>query len=462
MARLALFLFVASLILVSAIGAEERMLISNQNGHSVELVDLSTLKSLAVTPVGQQPLTVFVTHNRRYGLVASTAFTTNGGDVSVLDLNAPGMPVVATVSRNSRPYGVAATPDSKLALVTRMNGSTPELQLVDLTATPPVDLGQPIVIPNGRSAYGVAVSPDNRTAYVLDFSGTTLTVFDLTVSPPAVVKQLGTNKSAIFLTLSNDGRRLVIASIATPAQAGVWNTESVIPVKTGNVAVGSNPGAIPAFDPGNTYAVLAAAAGKSVHAIDAHSVPPAALGTVLSVGSDLRGITVTTDGLAAWAAARSGNQLVEVDMSNPRQPIKTGRTLSVASGPNSLFTFGEVHAHGIPSLGTTYPIQVSSPPNAGKAYILAASFSSRPGFPLGTRTVPLNLDNLFTLSQLVPSIFQNFQGVLNANGQAVASLAIPGVPALQGFSFVVAGVIVDPASPMGIGTVTNAEHIVLQ
>ncbi len=462
MIRIALFLILAAAIGLSPAAAGEKILVSNQNNHSAELIDLVTLKSLAVTKVGTQPLTAVVTHDRRYGLVTAVGFTTNAGDVTVLDINTQGMPLVATVSKNARCYGVATTPDSKLAIVTRVAGSTPEFQLVDLTATPPVDLGKPVAIPNGRSAYGAEVSPDGKTAYLLDFSGATLTVLDLTQSPPAVIKQLGTNRSAIFMRLSNDGRRLVVSSITTPAQAGIWNTEGALPVKISNVQIGSNPGAIPSFEPGNGFAVFAAASGRSVHVVDAHSTPPAALGSVGSVGSDLRGVTATTDGLSAWAAARSSNLLVEVDLRNPAAPVLTNRSLTVARGPNSVVAFGEVHAHGIPAVGSTYPVFISSPKDAGKAYILAASFSTRPGIPIGSRTVPLHLDDLFAISQTIPGIFQNFRGFLNASGQAVALLKIPPSPALSGFGFYLAAVVVDSAAPQGIGTISNAEHVVLQ
>jgi len=359
MTRTTPFLALALALVAVAAPAEERMLVSNQNADSAQLIDLTTLKSLAVTAVGRQPLTAAVTADRRYGLIASVGYTTNAGDVSVLDLVAANMPVIATVSKNSRAYGVTATPDSKLALVTRVNGSTPELQLVDLTSSPPQDLGQPIALPGGRSAYGVEVSPDGKTAYVLDYSAAMLTVFDLTQSPPVVLKQLATNPSAIFLRLSNDGRRLVIASIASTAQVGVWNTESLIPTKLGNVPVGSNPGAIPSFDPGNRYAVAVAASSHTATVIDAHSSPPAALGTSPQFGSDLRGVTVTTDGLAAWGACRSCSQLFEIDLSRPTQPQMTSRTISVASGPNSVVAFGEVHAHGVPGIGTPHPVQCS-------------------------------------------------------------------------------------------------------
>jgi len=462
MNRPTLFLALALAGLAGLAPAGEKILISNQNNDSAELFDLVTLKSLAVTKIGRQPLTATVTYDRRFGLVASVGYTTNAGDVSVLDLTATGLPVVATVSSNSRAYGVEAAPNSKYAIVTRVQGTTAQLQLVDLASSPPADLGSPIAIPGGRSAYGVQISPDGNTAYVLDFSGATLSVFDLTKSPPTVIKQLATNGSAIFLRLSNDGRRLVIASIASPAQAGVWNTESLIPVKTGNVPVGSNPGAIPSFDPGNRFAAVIASGGQTVTVIDAHSTPPVALGTTPQFGGDLRGVTVTTDGLTAWGACRSCSKLFEIDVSTPSKPTVTSRTFTVASGPNSLVAFGEIHAHGVPAIGTPHLIYFASPNDAGKSYLLAASFSSRPGFPLGSRTVPLNLDSLFALSRLVPSLFQNFTGVLSAKGQATAAVNIPAVPALRGFSFVVAGVVIDPIAPQGIGTITNAERIVVQ
>jgi hypothetical protein len=449
-----------------SVHAGEKLLICNHTNGTAELVDLVSLKSLAVQPVGAQPNTPAVTHDRRYALIASfgrMAAPNLDGDVAIFDLTKPGLPAVTRVSRNSRPIAVDTTPDSRLAIVGRMNNQNQaELVLIDLTVSPPSELGKPVPLPNTRSVYGIQVTPDGKRAFVLDLSGAQLTVVDLATSPPVILKQLATNRSPIYMRLSNDGRRLVVNNINSPAQAGVWNTESLIPTKVGSVNVGNNAGSIPAFEPGNRFALVASASSRDIHVVDAHSTPPVRLGTLGSLDSDLRGITATTSGLYGWVTSRAAHRMSEVDLRQPSSPVLTNRRLTLARGPGNLVAFGEVHAHGAPALGTAYPIFISSPPDPGKAYILGATFNPEPGFPIGNRTIPLSLDPLFGLSQTAPAVFPNFQGILSATGQAAAFVNIPAVPALRGFSFYVAGVIIDPSAPFTIGTVTNAEHVVIQ
>jgi len=466
MTRAALASILILTVCLVALPAGERILICNHSNGTAELVDLTSLKSLAVQPVGAQPNTPAVTHDRRYALVASfgrLAAPNLDGDVAIFDLTSPGMPAVTRVSKNSRPIAVDTTPDSRLAIVGRMtNQNQAELALIDLTTSPPSELGKPVLLPNTRSVYGVQITPDGKLAFVLDLSNAQLSVVDLAQSPPVIIKQLATNPSPIYMRLSNDGRRLVVNNIQSSALAGVWNTESLIPTKVGSVTVGNNAGSIPAFEPGNRFALVASASSRDIHVVDAHATPPARLGTLGSLDSDLRGITATTSGLYAWVTSRASHRMTEIDVRTPSTPVLTNRRLTLANGPGNLVAFGEVHAHGTPALGTAYPILLSSPPDPGRQYVLGATFHPEPGFRIGTRTIPLNLDPLFGLSQTVPAIFQKFQGILNASGQAVAFVNIPAVPALKGFSFYVAGVIIDANAPFMIGTVTNAEHVVIQ
>jgi len=466
MARVFIVLILAGVIPTQVAPAEERILVANLLGHTAELVDPINLRTLATTPVGQQPMTVAVTPDRRFGLVASQGFFAgplSNGSVAVLDLTASGMPVLTSLSVKTQPFGLAVAPDGKTAVVTRVNQQyQAELLLLDMTTSPPSELGKPVLIPKAQAAYNVAITPDGKTALTVD--GRQLIVVDLTQSPPVVTNYLKTNADAFFLRLSNDGRRLIVVSKHNPSKAGVWSLESLPPTKTGDVVIGGNSaGATPGFDPGNLFGVVANSGSRILHVIDAHALPPVQLGTVDSMGKTQRGLTVMPDGKRAWAAARGDTRLVEVNVSNPSKPVRTGRTHTVrGNGPENIVAFGEVHAHGIPAPGSSYPVFLTSPVDAGKSYIMGASFGTKPGIPVGSRTVPLAPDTLFFTSLTTPSVFQDFSGVLNSNGRAVATLHIPALPGLQGLSLYVAGVIVDPHAPMGIRVVTNAEHIVIQ
>jgi hypothetical protein len=167
--------------------------------------------------------------------------------------------------------------------------------------------------------------------------------------------------------------------------------------------------------------------------------------------------------MTAWVpTASTMSQLVEVDVSSPSAPQLTSRTVTT-SMPGPVLAFGEVHHSGAVWVGGAAVIRIASPVDAGKSYALAAAFATKPGIALGGgHTLPLAADPLFFASRTLPGIFQGFTGQLNARGQAVAMIAIPGLHGLRGLSFHVAGVVADPQLPGGIAHVTNAEHILIQ
>ena len=70
--------------------------------------------------------------------------------------------------------------------------------------------------------------------------------------------------------------------------------------------------------------------------------------------------------------------------------------------------------------------------------MVGAALSSTPGIPVPPiGTVPLALDALFLLSTsgALPTVFTNFAGLLDAFGEATATLNFPAVPALAGYAY---------------------------
>ena len=82
--------------------------------------------------------------------------------------------------------------------------------------------------------------------------------------------------------------------------------------------------------------------------------------------------------------------------------------------------------------GQTLKMRVSSPNDAGQSYVAALSFGFRPGLVVNGRTIYLNPDALFYTSILAPGMFQNFVGMLDSRGEAIASVQIPAIPSLSG------------------------------
>jgi hypothetical protein len=116
----------------------------------------------------------------------------------------------------------------------------------------------------------------------------------------------------------------------------------------------------------------------------------------------------------------------------------------------------------LPQTGSVLPFALDAPGDGGKPYALAASFGNT-GLKIGGRTIPLSLDTmlLLTVQNLLPGIFQKYQGTLSAGGTASASLVIPATAALKGVTLHHAFVVIDPAKPAGIGTISNGLAVTL-
>ncbi len=106
-----------------------------------------------------------------------------------------------------------------------------------------------------------------------------------------------------------------------------------------------------------------------------------------------------------------------------------------------------------PAPGNLIVLQLRGTKNL--AYQCACSFSNATGIQVDSRIIPLDLTNLLVVSTQVPSIFQNFSGNLDSNGQGKAGIAIPMAPALSGLGFYFCMITLDPLAPNGIANISN-------
>jgi len=133
-----------------------------------------------------------------------------------------------------------------------------------------------------------------------------------------------------------------------------------------------------------------------------------------------------------------------------------------ATTPVYTFTFdpfpvGSLSSTGVPRIGTAYVLDLSALLEGGKTHVLALSLSGiTPGLPVDRRNFPLVADDLFfiTAANLVPSLFQNFTGILNAAGKGQATLNIPNLPALVNLP-VYGAFVTAPGGPSGINVISN-------
>ena len=120
---------------------------------------------------------------------------------------------------------------------------------------------------------------------------------------------------------------------------------------------------------------------------------------------------------------------------------------------------------GIPQIGTTINLSVSDEANPGKKYILALSFGTNPGIPLGDgRIIPLNPDILFLISVQGGSLIglRNNVNSLNEQGQGTTYWDIPEVLEIRGAMVHAGFVVIDHTLPTPIASISNAVSITIQ
>ena len=112
-------------------------------------------------------------------------------------------------------------------------------------------------------------------------------------------------------------------------------------------------------------------------------------------------------------------------------------------------------------IGTTVNLNVDSPEDAGKSYVVLVSSAPTPPIPLFDREIPLAATPLFQNQTSLTSIFVDTFGSLDANGQGTARLVIPGQPALVGLQLWFCALTIDPAYFLGVKGISKNLRVAL-
>ncbi len=112
---------------------------------------------------------------------------------------------------------------------------------------------------------------------------------------------------------------------------------------------------------------------------------------------------------------------------------------------------------GTGQIGTTVNLILCAPNDGNLPYQLASAFSDTPPIPIDTRQIKLTYDGLLllTVSNLAPSIFQNYVGILSNTGQAAAAINIPSINAIVGLPIHTAFVTIKIGEPSNIKSISN-------
>jgi hypothetical protein len=134
-------------------------------------------------------------------------------------------------------------------------------------------------------------------------------------------------------------------------------------------------------------------------------------------------------------------------------------------GPYDIYSsrFTGLLGNGVAGPSSSMTLRYSDPGSVAFNYLGAAALGTTPGIRFDTRTFPLNADALLgvTIGGL-PPVMTGFVGVLDANGLGSGQITFPGLGALVGLRFYTAFVVIDPAAPSGLRTLSNAHEVLIQ
>lgn len=126
---------------------------------------------------------------------------------------------------------------------------------------------------------------------------------------------------------------------------------------------------------------------------------------------------------------------------------------STSSGPKVCFTYDDIRIVGsnTPQVGMTETLSLIADPSPGKPYQCASSLGLGP-IQVDRRQLNLSPDNMMVASIFgqLPTVFQNYTGVLSARGRGTAQVNIPPFGFLVGIDIHNAFVVLDAGSPSGI------------
>ncbi len=118
----------------------------------------------------------------------------------------------------------------------------------------------------------------------------------------------------------------------------------------------------------------------------------------------------------------AGHELVAIDLDTAAVTTLWSGSTALPNRPIAL-AGGRflAHAGGAPRAGNAYRLRVSAPAYPNAFYLVAASMTPVPGVRIANRHFPATPDAFFNASLTKPAIFENFSGLLDANGEAIAT-----------------------------------------
>lgn len=253
----------------------------------------------------------------------------------------------------SGPSDVDVTPDGVKALVTYP--STNKVQEIDLGTTTVAG-----TVPVGDTPFKVAINPTGTRAYVTNFGDHTVSVLDLTVSPPTVQATIPVGLNPTGIAVAPDGSKVFVAQKTSQSVAVIdANDKSLAYNQTVNqVRLGSESGPEDVeAGPDGTKLYVGGAGGIYVIELDPASPDFESVKHVSESGTE--DVEVSPDGTQLFAVTQGGFiQIVDIDpnSASPYAVVNTSESgvEKVEVGPDGTQLFATTTAGEVKVFAITY------------------------------------------------------------------------------------------------------------
>ena len=205
---------------ISALAAKPgTLLVLNKADNTVSLLDLTTKKSVATIPTGEDPHEVAVSPNGKIAIVCNYgASPTPGNTLTVIDVAARKSLRTIDLGKYVRPHGIAWLRGSDVAVTTE---GAKTLLIVDVEAgkvTAAIDTDQ-------FGSHMVALAPAHDRAFVANIDSGSVSVIDLKqqrriANITTVVAILPSKSFPIRVKFTDDGKHVLVSSTIRRRRCG--------------------------------------------------------------------------------------------------------------------------------------------------------------------------------------------------------------------------------------------------
>ncbi len=310
-----------SLVLALQTAPRPTLVVVNQSGSTVSIIDLASGTTLATLPTGHFPHEVAVSSDGKWAVVTDYGDRTPGSTLTVVDLQTLTVAKTIDLAPRMRPHSALFLKDNHTLAVTSETSNA--ILLVDIATgqvTGEAPTGQ-------RVSHMMALNPDGRHAYTANIGDGSVSQIDLSGKEP--VKFLPVSVLTEGLGLNSTGTQTWLGSNKT---AKVYMVDLAGWKVIDSMQTGGMPYRI-GFDPTGAVAVITNPTADEIRFVDPTTRK---LRGVLSVkgtpATQPEGLTISPDGKTAWVTLNGSAEVVELDLAT--RTIR--RRLPVGDGPDGI------------------------------------------------------------------------------------------------------------------------------